>query len=126
MNLPEFLFLLTPTAEAASAVDTANKTIAKLFNAIINPVLRFAFVVGIFFFFYTIIRRVLWERGKTDEFGWKEGRGGVMVWGIIGLFIMIAAAGIIGSMKTGILKFGKAVTGGGTTTTTPPPAVPGS
>ncbi|HEY1041373.1 MAG TPA: hypothetical protein VGE63_01470 [Candidatus Paceibacterota bacterium] len=117
MNLIELISIITPTAEAATAVETANKAISKLFTAIINPVIKLAFVVGIFFFFYTIIRRVLWERGKTDEFGWKEGRGGVMVWGILGLFIMIAAAGIIGTMKTGILKFGKATTGGGNTTT---------
>lgn len=98
-------------AEAATATEAANALITKFFNYIVNPAIKLAIAAGLFFFFYTIIRRVLWERGKTDSFGWKEGRGGVMVWGLLGLFIMIAAAGLIGMLKTGILKIGNTVTG---------------
>lgn len=100
----DLLALLTPSVEAATAVENANKTISKLFTVIINPAIKLMFIVGMVYFFYSIIQRVLWDHGKTDEFGWKQGRGGVMIWGILGIFIMAAAAGIIGVIKTIILK----------------------
>ncbi len=103
----DFLQTITLSAEAQTAAAGANKVINKLFTGIINPAIKLMFVVGMVYFFYSIVRRVIWEQGKSDSFGWKDGRGGVLVWGILGIFIMVAAAGLVGVLKTGILSISK-------------------
>lgn len=61
-------------------------------DVLINPIIGFLFAVALVYFFWGLIK-FLAQRGTSDEAvttGKKH-----MVWGIVGMFIMVSVFGII-------------------------------
>ncbi|HNU95423.1 MAG TPA: hypothetical protein PLZ70_01100 [Candidatus Paceibacterota bacterium] len=79
-------FDIIPKAEASveSFINTINKVV-------INPIIYFLFSLGTILFLFGIIRFFL---NPTDETIRKESKNH-MVWGLIGMFIMVSVFGIM-------------------------------
>lgn len=81
------LFLLK-TAYAASEADAL---ISKINQTIINPFIGLMIGVAVIFFLYGVVEFIA---GADNEEKRSQGKAH-MIWGIIGLFIMVAVFGII-------------------------------
>jgi hypothetical protein len=71
---------------------TGSDPVAGLINAFINPALTLVFAGGFLVFIFGVIE-YLWAlnvRGESPDEGKKH-----MLWGLVGMFIMVAAWGII-------------------------------
>ncbi|HOO47921.1 MAG TPA: hypothetical protein PL034_00500 [Candidatus Paceibacterota bacterium] len=79
-------FDIIPKAEASveSFINTINKVV-------INPIIYFLFSLGTILFLFGIVRFFL---NPTDETIRKESKNH-MVWGLIGMFIMVSVFGIM-------------------------------
>jgi len=72
--------------------------ISAILTNIVNPVVTVLFVLAVVYFLWGIFKFVSNDEGGTER---EEGKKSMM-WGIIGLFIMISVWGIIGFIKTTI------------------------
>jgi len=72
-------------ADAASLVAAINKVV-------INPIIGFLFALALAYFFFGLIKFLV-NKGK-DENSVTQGKSH-MVWGIIGMFIMVSVFGIM-------------------------------
>lgn len=70
----------------------ASQLANKLSIVIINPILALIFAVGLLVFVYGIIE-FMW--GLSTEAGKKEEGKRHMIWGLVGMFIMVAAYAIL-------------------------------
>lgn len=66
--------------------------VAKIIGEVINPLIRLLVAAGFMVFLWGVVTYVIGSRG--DEKKLDQGKR-VMFWGIIGLFIMFAAWGIV-------------------------------
>jgi len=80
------IFSIVPVAEAS--VQTLMKSINKV---IINPLIVFLFALAVVYFIYGLIRYLL----NPDNEEIRKGSRQHMLWGIIGMFIMISVFGIL-------------------------------
>jgi Fe2+ transport system protein B len=73
---------------SAANIDTL---IAKIDKVILNPAIGFIFALALVYFLYGIVQFLLYkEKGEVREEGKRH-----MIWGLVGMFIMISAYGII-------------------------------
>ena len=79
---------LAPKVYAAGAVDSFMGTLNRV---IINPIIIFIFSLGTILFIYGIVRFFL---NPTNEDIKKESTNH-MIWGLVGMFIMVSVFGII-------------------------------
>ena len=79
-------FLFTPTAYAN--IDTLIRKVNKL---IINPFIIFLFTVALLYFIWGVVEFLQAEKGDLDK---QKGRDH-MLYGVIGMFIMVAAFGLM-------------------------------
>lgn len=77
-----------PKALASEGIDSFLRTIKEV---VINPMIVFIFSLGTILFLFGIIRFFL---NPTDETIRKESKNH-MVWGLIGMFIMVSVFGIM-------------------------------
>lgn len=70
---------------------TVSHLLGLIAQYILNPIIVFGFVVALLYFFYGIFQFV-WKAGEDKDR--EEGKRSI-VWGIIGMFIMIGVFGII-------------------------------
>lgn len=63
----------------------------KLFDLILNPAIVLLFAVALLIFFWGIVQFISSETANTKR---KEGQKKI-IWGLVGLFIMFSAYGII-------------------------------
>jgi len=75
-------------AYAADAVDL----VSAINTVIINPLIAFIFAVALVYFFIGLIQ-FLFKRG-SDENSVQQGKSH-MLWGIVGMFIMVSVFGIM-------------------------------
>lgn len=120
------IFSLGPlVAEAATVTELA----LKVNRVIINPLITFAFAAGLAMFLYGMVR-FLANRDMSSE----EANNGKrhMIWGIVGMFIMLAVFGIIQFIINTIgvkgidIKNNTVQLGNPTTTAPAPTPVPGT
>lgn len=71
---------------------TIESLLIKITTEILNPLIVLLFGIGIVVFIWGVILYVL--GGQGDETKLQQGRR-IMIWGIIGLFIMASAWGIV-------------------------------
>lgn len=73
-------------------MNTVRDLVQNIQNQILNPLISLLFVLATVVFLWGVIQYVIGSQGqeKTLEQGKK-----VMVWGIIGMFIMASAWGIV-------------------------------
>ena len=74
-------------------MQTVNDLVQKIQTGILNPLIGILFVLATIVFLWGIIQYVIMG-GQGNEAAMKQGRK-VMIWGIIGLFVMSAAWGIV-------------------------------
>lgn len=84
---------IIPTAYAAGPVIPAPvKTfIGKISTEILNPIIAVMFALATLYFFYGVAK-YMWH--PDDETAREEGRRG-MLWGIVGMFIMVSVFSIM-------------------------------
>ena len=66
--------------------------VSKLTDAFINPALALIFAIGLLIFIYGLTEFIL---GLSQETGKKEEGKQHMLWGLVGMFIMVSALVII-------------------------------
>jgi uncharacterized membrane protein len=81
--------LLVPTAHAAFDATAFGKVVDPVITNIVNPVIMLLFAVGIVVFVYGVFQ-VVWGGEEARQKGKMS-----MIGGIIGMFIMVSAWGII-------------------------------
>jgi hypothetical protein len=79
-------FLIVPRAEAS--IETLMKSIDRV---ILNPVIFFLFAVAMVYFIYGLVQYLV---SPNNEEVRKKSKG-QMLWGVIGLFVMVAVFGIM-------------------------------
>lgn len=72
---------------------TITQLINKIQTGILDPLITLLFVLATIVFIWGVIQYVIMG-GQGNEAAMKQGRK-VMIWGIVGLFIMSAAWGIV-------------------------------
>lgn len=86
-------------AEAATTVPPAVLTfIGKISTEILNPIIAIMFAVAAAYFIYGIARYV-WN--PDDEKARETGRK-AMLWGVVGMFIMVSVFGIMSFLISSI------------------------
>jgi hypothetical protein len=73
------------------AATAADPFILKIATVIVNPAIRGLFLIALLMFLWGVLQFV---RGADDESARSKGRL-MILWGVIGMAIMIGAAGII-------------------------------
>jgi hypothetical protein len=66
--------------------------LSKFVNNIVNPIIYFLFAVALMYFLYGVIIFIV---NADDEEARNTGKKHIL-WGIVGLFIMVSVYGIIG------------------------------
>ena len=70
----------------------------KISDQIINPIILLLFVLALLYFIWGVARYVI----KADSDEQREQGKQHMIWGIVGMFIMVAVYGIIAIIKNTI------------------------
>lgn len=86
------LLFALPLAASAQTPSAACDIVGKLTAAIINPALALIFSVGLLVFIYGLVEFIL---GLSQETGKKEEGKKHMLYGLIGMFVMVSAITII-------------------------------
>lgn len=69
----------------------ADKFVGNIINMILNPIIGFMFAVAVVFFIYGIVEFMIGaENQEKRDVGKKH-----MIWGVVGMFVMISVYGII-------------------------------
>ncbi len=87
--------------EAASTADAFGKAIAPILTHIINPIVMFMFALAVVVFVYGILEML--SKG-ADADARSKGKTH-MVSGVVGMFIMISAWGIINIIANTVFQF---------------------
>lgn len=66
--------------------------IAKLQNQILTPIITFLFVLATVVFLWGVIQYVIGNQGEPKKL--EQGKQ-IMIWGIVGMFVMVSAWGIV-------------------------------
>lgn len=92
MEFLSYLFL-PHIAEAAPAEIPASvkSFIGKISTEILNPLIALMFVVALMYFFYGIVSYI-WNPDNEEM---RETGRRAMLWGIVGMFIMVSVFGIM-------------------------------
>ena len=84
--------LLVHSAYAAVENTTVDSLVNAIIAGLLSPAIKFLFVLATVIFLYGIIMYVVGSRGNDTQLA--KGKK-VMTWGIIGMFIMASAWGIV-------------------------------
>ena len=77
---------------SGNCVTSASNFAACLSNVVINPILAILFAVGLLVFVYGIVE-FLW--GLSNDTNHREEGKKHMIWGLVGMFVMVAAYTLI-------------------------------
>jgi len=95
--------IVVTKVEAASTADAFGKAIAPILVHIINPIVMFMFALAVVVFVYGIIEML--SKGADPE---AHSKGKThMIGGVVGMFIMLSAWGIINIIANTVGQFGK-------------------
>lgn len=86
---------------ATSNVAAFGNAISPIIEHVVSPIVRLAFAVAVVVFVYGVIQMML---NKTDSESHTKGRW-AMLGGIIGMFIMVSAWGIIFLISNTVKEF---------------------
>lgn len=74
-------------------MNTACSIATRIYSAIVDPLVALLFAVGLLLFVWGVLEFMFFQRGDKGEYK-SKGREH-MLWGVIGMAIMLAAWGII-------------------------------
>ena len=80
------------SSDAASGNTAFDRLLGKILTDIVTPIVYFLFALAVIYFLWGMIKFI---QNADDSDGRKEGQSN-MIWGVVGLFIMVSARGIIG------------------------------
>ncbi|MCD8563576.1 MAG: hypothetical protein LRY44_01020 [Candidatus Pacebacteria bacterium] len=80
------------TAFAQTLEDNVGNFMARVYEVIINPLIVFFFALALVLFLIGMLQFFVYKQGNTEKA--QEGRQH-MLWGIIGMFIMVSVFGIM-------------------------------
>lgn len=83
---------LIPIAYAEELQDTVGSFMDRVYDVIINPAIVFFFALALVMFLIGMLQFLVYRQSNNEKS--QEGRQH-MLWGIIGMFIMIAVFGIM-------------------------------
>ncbi len=72
-------------------MDAVSILVDKIVVEIVNPAIALIFVAGLVVFFWGLVE-FLWNRADSDK---QEHGKRHMLWGVVGVFIMLSAYGIL-------------------------------
>jgi hypothetical protein len=75
-----------------AAITTVKELVTAIQTGIINPVISLLFALATALFIWGVVMYVIGSKG--DQRKLERGKN-VMIWGIVGMFIMVSAWGII-------------------------------
>jgi uncharacterized membrane protein YidH (DUF202 family) len=84
-------FLLPTPAEAAAIPPTVLAFVGKISTNILNPLIALMFGLAVLYFIYGVLQYI-WNPDNEDA---RETGRRSMIWGIIGMFIMVSVFGIM-------------------------------
>jgi uncharacterized membrane protein YidH (DUF202 family) len=84
-------FFLPMTAEAANIPPTVLAFVGKISTNILNPLIALMFGLAVLYFIYGVLQYI-WNPDNEDA---RETGRRSMIWGIIGMFIMVSVFGIM-------------------------------
>lgn len=93
--------ILVPTVEAATNISAFGQTINPIITNLVNPVIMLLFAVAVVAFVFGVLQMVF---NKTDAEAHTKGRW-AMLGGVVGMFIMISAWGIINLVSNTVKQF---------------------
>jgi hypothetical protein len=91
LNLFNFIFPLSAGAAAPPIPPAVKAFVGKISTEILNPLIALMFAVALMYFFYGIAAYI-WN--PDDEEARVKGRRN-MLWGIIGMFVMVSVFAIM-------------------------------
>lgn len=94
-------FSLVPVAEAAVNTAVLGQTLNPIITYIIDPLLMLAFALAVVVFTYGVIQVIIYDT-EADEH--EKGKRS-MYYGVIGIFIMVSAWGIINLVANTVKQF---------------------
>jgi hypothetical protein len=80
------------------ALETVQRLIDNIVTYIINPIIGVIFALGFAFFLFGIARYMFYAGNDTERAVGREH----IKWGLVGMFIMVAVAGIINLIRNTI------------------------
>lgn len=95
---------LIPYAWAAAASDTAmlQKVVSPIITNIVNPVVKFLVLIAVVYFVWGVVKMIINAKEPSAH---EEGRKHMM-YGLIGLFIMISAWAIVYVISNSVKEVG--------------------
>lgn len=93
--------MLSVFSIANAAIDSASfgKVVDPIINHIVNPIIMLLFAIGMVVFVYGVFQMIL----HADDADARSTGRQSMLWGVIGMFIMVSAWGIINLIANTIL-----------------------
>ena len=85
------MFSIVTTAQAAVSSQAFNNAIAPIVSNIVNPVIWLLFCLATVVFVYSVLKMVI----KGEDAEAREASKKSILYGIIGMFIMLSAWGIV-------------------------------
>lgn len=73
--------------------------VAKVTTAIINPILALLFAAGLLVFVWGLVQFLIGLSGESES---KDDGKRHMLWGVIGMFVMVAAVAIVNLVASSI------------------------
>lgn len=104
------IYFFTPLiafAQTNATNPTIKELVWKISYNILNPLIKLGFVIAILYFAWGVVQYIrnreagsVWEAQITGE-GGEKGKSGAehLIWGIVGLFIMVSAFAIMNLIK---------------------------
>ena len=84
-------------------MDRANLLISRFADQVINPILFVLVAAGVAYFFWNVIL-MIYKYDDTEAL--EEGKRN-LIWGAIGIAVMVSAIGLINFIKSGLDSLGR-------------------
>ena len=100
--MPAILALFAPVAHAATVSPAAfGAVLDPIITNVVNPLVELAFALALIVFVYGVTKMMTHEVGSDEHSQGKQS----IIWGLVGLFIMASAWGIINIVANTVKQF---------------------
>jgi len=105
-----FLIPLIASAQSATVSGGIKSLVFKINEFILNPLIKLGFVIALAYFIWGVVQYIrdresghIWDSSMFDKDGETKKKGADhIVWGLVGLFIMVSTFGIL-KVITGLI-----------------------
>jgi len=93
---------LISVAYAQINANSADPLIAKVLDLVVNPIIGFLFAVAVLYFLWGVFKFIMNSEDSTAK---AEGQQHIL-WGIVGIVIMVSAYGLINFIQASLAPLG--------------------